>query len=280
MSVRSVTSVQSVTVDAPGARLHVAVAGPEHGPPLVLLHGFPLHSGMWSAQIEALANEWRVIAPDLRGHGKSEVGDGQYAIDFLADDLFAVLDALAPKRRVVACGLSMGGYVLLRAVEREPKRFAALILADTRSGIDRDEGRLKRFDGVRTLREKGAAGYAEGFVKGALGKTTHAERPEVVAAVTEMAAAADPKGLIGALLAMAARTDTTDMLEKLSMPTLVVVGDEDTLTHPDHSREMATRIAGARLVVIPGAGHLTPMEAPGAFTATLRGFLGTLSLPG
>ena len=273
-------STQSVTVKAPGARLHVTVAGPEQGPPLVLLHGFPLHSGRWSAQSDALADKWRVIAPDFRGHGRSEVGDGQYAIDFFADDLFAVLDALVPKRPVVACGLSMGGYVLLRAVERERTRFAGLILADTRSGIDRDEARLKRFDAVRTLREKGAAGYAEEFVKGAVGKTTHAERPAVVAAVTEMAAAADPRGLIGALLAMAARTDTTDMLEKLSMPTLVVVGDEDTLTHPDHSREMATRIAGARLVLIPGAGHLTPMEAPGPFTGALRTFLDGLTLPG
>jgi 3-oxoadipate enol-lactonase len=272
-------SARTVTVDAPGAKLHVAITGPKDGRPLVLLHGFPLNGGMWRAQVDALAKKWRVIVPDFRGHGQSEVGDGQYAIDFFADDLFLILDELTDGP-VVACGLSMGGYVLLRAVERAPERFAALILADTRSGTDRDEARLKRLDGVRTLREKGAAGYAEGFAKGALSKSTHAKQPDVVAAVKEMTRGNDPKGLIGALIAMAARTDTTDMLANLSIPTLVVVGDEDALTHPDHSREMATRIPGARLVVIPEAGHLTPLEAPDAFTGALQGFLETLPSQG
>jgi pimeloyl-ACP methyl ester carboxylesterase len=269
-------SAKAVTVAGDGAKLHVAVTGPDRAPALVLLHGFPLHGGMWSAQVDALAKQRRVIVPDFRGHGRSEVGDGQYAIDFFADDLFAVLDATAGGKPVIACGLSMGGYVLLRAVEREPDRFSALVLADTRSGSDNDEGKLKRLDAVRTLRAKGAAAYAEAFVKNALGKTTHAKRPAVVAAVTKMAAGNDPRGLIGAQLAMAARTDTSDMLSGLEIPTLVVVGDEDVLTHPDHSREMATRIPRARLVVVPGAGHLTPLETPTEFTAALSGFLDTL----
>jgi 3-oxoadipate enol-lactonase len=270
------SSEKSTEVQADGASLHVRLAGPEKGPALVLLHGFPLHGGMWDAQVDALAKQWRVIVPDFRGHGKSEVGDGQYAMDFFADDLFAVLDATADGP-VVACGLSMGGYVLLRAVERDRERFRALVLADTRSGNDKDDIRLKRLEGVRILRTKGAAGYADAFVKTALGKTTHATRPEVVAAVKEMASGNDPKGLVGAQLAMASRTDTTDILADLHMPTLVVVGDEDALTPPGHSRELATRIPGARLVVIPGAGHLTPLEAPGEFTAALKSFLDALS---
>jgi pimeloyl-ACP methyl ester carboxylesterase len=272
-------SAKTKTVQADGARLHVRLAGPQGAPEIVLLHGFPLHGRMWDAQVDALAEDWRVIVPDFRGHGKSEVGDGQYAIDFFVDDLFAVLDATA-SGPAVACGLSMGGYVLLRALEREPERFRAVVLAGTRAGTDRDPARLKRFEGVRTLRAEGAAGYAEGFAKAALGKTTLEKRPEVVKAVRAMAAAGDPRGLIGALLAMAGRTDTSDGAGRLAVPALVVVGEEDGLTPPDHSRELATRIKGARLVVIPGAGHLTPLETPAEFTAALRGFLDALSAPG
>jgi 3-oxoadipate enol-lactonase len=272
------STAKSTEVQADGASLHVRLAGPEKAPALVLLHGFPLHGGMWDAQVDALAKKWRVIVPDFRGHGKSEVGDGQYAMDFLADDLFAVLDATSDGP-VVACGLSMGGYVLLRAVERDRGRFRALVLADTRSGNDRDDVRLKRLEGVRILRAKGAAGYADAFVKTALGKTTHAKRPEVVEAVKAMVSGNDPVGLVGAMLAMASRTDTTEMLADLHMPTLVVVGDEDALTPPGHSRELATRIPGARLVLIPGAGHLTPLEAPGEFTDALKAFLDALPSP-
>jgi pimeloyl-ACP methyl ester carboxylesterase len=272
-------SAQTKMVQAEGARLHVRMAGPEQAPAVVLLHGFPLHGGMWDAQVDALAKDWRVIVPDFRGHGQSEVGDGQYAIDFFVDDLLAVLDSTT-SGPVVACGLSMGGYVLLRALERAPERFRAVVLADTRSGTDRDPARLKRIEGIRTLRAEGAAGYAEGFAKSALGKTTLEQRPEVVTAVRAMAAAGDPRGLIGALLAMAGRTDTTDGAGQVAVPALVIVGDEDALTPPDHARELATRIKEARLVVIPGAGHLTPMEAPEEFTAALRGFLEGLSAPG
>ena len=186
---------ETVTVVTDGARLHVRVAGPRDGPALVLLHPFPLNGSMWDDQLTALSDRWLVIVPDLRGHGRSEVGDGQFAVDFMVDDLFAVLNETAPASRaegphvpVVACGLSMGGYVLLRAVEREPKRFRALVLADTRSGADTDRTRLKRFEAVRALRDRGVERYAEMFVKTSLGEATRTERPDVVKAVKEMVA--------------------------------------------------------------------------------------------
>jgi len=262
----------SPEVQVPGATLHVRVAGPEDAPPLVLLHAFPLDGRMWDAHVEEWAKSWRVIVPDVRGHGRSEAGDGQYAIDFFADDLFAVLDATA-RGPVVACGISMGGYVLLRAAEREPDRFRGLVLVDTRSAGDLDAGRVKRFDAVRVIRDEGPAAYADMFVKTALGRSTREERPEVVEAVRSAVAAGNARGMIGAQLAMAARTDTTDALEGIRVPALVIVGDEDTLTPTSSALEMATRISGARLVVIPGAGHLTPLEAPEEFGAAVQGFL-------
>ena len=249
-------------------RLH----GPERGPPVVLLHGFPLHGGMWVGQREALAGRWRLIVPDLRGHGASDVGDGQYAMDFLADDLFAVLEATTAKP-VVGCGLSMGGYVLLRAWEREPVRFRALVLADTRSTADPDAGRLKRLDAVRALRREGLATYADAFVGTALGVTTRTERPAVVEVVKAMIRSNPVAGLVGAQLAMAARTDTTPALAGITVPTLVVVGGEDELTPPDVARELADHVPGARLVTIPRAGHLTPLESPAEFNAALVDFL-------
>jgi pimeloyl-ACP methyl ester carboxylesterase len=258
------------------ANLNVRVHGISDRPALVLLHAFPLHGGMWEAQMNAPGDGWRVLAPDFRGFGASDAGQGQYAIDFLVDDLFALLDTPAlgvAKRPVVACGLSMGGYVLLRAVEREPERFRALILADTRSAADDDQGKLKRLDAIRRIRKDGLAAFAKTFAEGALSPTTRSQRPEVGDAVIDMIMSNPTVGMIGAQLAMAARTDTTAALPGIAVPTLVVVGAEDALTPPELSRQMASQIRGAHLEVIPGAGHLPPLETPEAFNQALKRFL-------
>jgi pimeloyl-ACP methyl ester carboxylesterase len=270
-----------VKITAEGATLHVQARGYQDHPVLMLLHAFPLNGAMWAAQIEAFWTKWRVVVPDFRGFGLSEPGDSHYAIDFFVDDLFAVMDnrKLGVEQPVVACGCSMGGYVLLRAVEREPQRFRGLILADTRSTADTDEGKLKRLDAIRAIRKKGVATFAAGFADSALGKTTRKQRPDVVEAVKAMVAPGSAPALIGAQLAMAARTDTTAALPGIGVPTLVIVGEEDALTPPDASQAMVARIPGAKLEVIPGAGHLAPLEAPDAFNAALEGFLQTAALP-
>jgi 3-oxoadipate enol-lactonase len=271
-----------VKIAVEDADLRVHVEGSPDAPVLVLLHAFPLHGGMWSAQAKALADRWRVVVPDFRGFGESDVGQGQYAMDFFVDDLFAILDApeLAIEQPVVACGLSMGGYVLLRAVEREPKRFRALILADTKTGADNDEGKLKRFDAIRAIRQKGADAYANTFADGALGPTTKSTRPNVVKQVKDMVRSNPVAGMIGAQLAMAARTDTTAVLPKVAVPTLVVVGADDALTPPELSKQMAAKIPGARLEILPGTGHLPALEVPEAFNQALERFLDSLETDG
>jgi pimeloyl-ACP methyl ester carboxylesterase len=258
-----------------GTELNVEVAGPADAPPVVLLHAFPLHGGMWSSQIPALARAHRVIVPDCRGFGRSGVGDGAYTIDLFVDDLFAVLDgavqpAAAP---VAACGLSMGGYVLLRALEREPERFGALVLADTKPAADDAAGRNKRLAAIRTLEERGAGEYAVAFAEGALGAATKQSRPEVVAEVQEMVRSNPVAGMVRAQRAMAARTDTSAVLATINVPTLVVVGAEDAIIPPEVARALAGGIRNARFLEIPGAGHLTPLEAPEAFTQALLTFL-------
>lgn len=252
--------------------LAVMEVGPDDGLPVVFIHGFPFSHRMWEPQLRALSDDFRLVAYDIRGHGESPVGDGQYTMEFFVDDLIGVLDHLEIER-AVGCGLSMGGYVLLRAMERQPGRFRAAVLCDTRSEADTDEGRLKRVAAIRRLRREGREAYAGSFLPGVLAPQTLDARPEVVAAVRAMIEANPVEGMVGAQIAMAARTDTTGALERMEVPTLVVVGEGDELTPPGTAREMARRIPGAGVTVISRAGHLSNLENPEEFNEALRPFL-------
>lgn len=262
----------SVRVSAAGARLNVELRGPEGAPPLVLLHAFPLSHRMWEPQLEALSASYRIVAPDCRGFGASEPGDGQYTIELFVDDLLAVLDHLG-LGGVVACGLSMGGYVLQRAVARAPERFHAVVLADTRSEADDDAGRLARAETIRKVKAEGVDAFAPPFARRLLGATTCDARPDLVAHVEAMIREASPLAIGGALLAIAARTDSTDTLRSLDVPALIVVGDEDGITPIACAERMAAAAPRSRLAVIPGAGHLPNLERPEAFDRALLSFL-------
>lgn len=251
-------------------------AGPDAAPIVVLLHGFPLNSAMWMPQIEALEPEWRVIAPDARGVGSSDLGHGQYTMELLVDDLFAVLDGTAEGRPVVAVGLSMGGYILLRAMEREPDRFRGVVLCDTRSVADGDEGKLGRAEAIRRIREQGVALFAGGFLEQLVAPDTSRRRPELVDDLRRMILSNSPAGITGLLLAMVSRTDTTASLSRIEIPALVVVGSEDRLTPPGQAREMADRIPEARYSEIAGAGHLSNVESSDEFNRSLLDFLSSV----
>ena len=252
--------------------LHVRVEGPDDGPTLVLIHGFPVDHRMWRHQIEAFAAHRRVVAYDVRGLGRSAVGDGQYTMELFVDDLFAILDAVASEP-VAACGLSMGGYILLRALARRPERFRAAVLADTRSEADDDETRLNRSRAVEAIKEEGPGSFAEGFVPKVLAPVTLEERPEVVKAVEEMIRANDPRGMVGAQLAMMSRTDTSAALAELEIPVLAVAGEADELTPPEGARSMADSIPDGRAATVSDAGHFSPLENPEVFNRILAGFL-------
>lgn len=259
-----------MTAEAPG--LHVSAAGPPDGLPVVLVHGFPFDSRMWEPQVKALSGHYRVVTYDVRGLGRSPVGDGQYTMELYVDDLMGVLDSLGLER-AVACGLSMGGYILLRALEREPDRFLGAVLCDTRSGADSDEGRIARAESIRSLKAEGHGPFLEGFLPKVLAPATVEEKPGVVEKVETMVRESPIPGMCGALLAMAARTDTTGSLERMRVPALVLVGEEDAITGPDAAREMAERLPRSELRVLPGAGHLSNLESPGEFNRALHDFL-------
>lgn len=240
--------------------------------PVVFLHAFPMTHRMWAEQIALVSKRTRVIAYDVRGHGRSPVGDGQYTIEGHVDDLMALLDELKISRCVLA-GLSMGGYIGLRALERNPERFHAAALCDTRSDIDSNETRLKRAAQIRGLQSSGLPSFIDGFLNAVLSEETRRSKPEVVALCREMVNANTPKGIIGTLLGLAARTDTTASLNKMNCPTLILVGQEDKITPPSSAEVLKQQIPNSELHILPTAGHLSNLENSSEFNHFLLDFL-------
>ena len=269
MSVRAAgDDAQRLTVN--GVNLAVEVRG--EGPAILFVHGYPLDRTIWRDQIDSLEG-YRRIAPDLRGMGQSDAPDLGYGMGIYAADLAALLDALGVNE-VVLCGLSMGGYVIFEFLRRWRHRVRALILMDTRAEGDSTEGRRARDAAAATARDGGAGAVGGAMLPKMLAPGSEERAPELVDRVRRMMAATPVAGMIGALAAMRDRHDSTGLLPTLAdLPTLVLVGEEDALAPPDAARRMATLIPGARLVVIPGAGHLPPVERPSETTAEIRDFL-------
>ena len=246
--------------------------GPSDGLPVVLIHGFPFDHRMWDPQTEALSKTHLVISYDLRGHGKSEVGDGQYTVELFVDDLLMLLDHLKVKHAVL-CGLSLGGYIALRAVERHLNRFNGLVLCDTKSEADSNEAKVKRAASMQAVKKNGAGPFAEEFVKNVLSETTFKTKPDLSAFVKGLIQGNSPLGISGTLLALAARTDTTAALAKMALPALILVGEEDKLTPPANAESMAKALPQVTLRRIPQAAHLSNLENPSAFNESLLSFL-------
>lgn len=250
------------------------------GPPLVLIHAFPLSRWMWSPQVEALSGSYRVITPDLRGFGSSPpFGDRQEArMDRLAADVLGVLDSLELETAVVG-GLSMGGYVTMSLMAQAPQRLDAVILADTRAGVDTDEVRHRRSAQQVQVAEKGAGSIAGSMVSTLLSPATVQADPGLADRVVEAISSASAAGVIGALEAMKGRADSVDVLARSDVPALVVVGGEDALTPVSEAEAMVGALRQGQLVVIPGAGHLSNLENPEAFNSAVVSFLATLDRP-
>jgi pimeloyl-ACP methyl ester carboxylesterase len=245
------------------------------GAPVLLVHGFPLGRWMWSAQREALSRRYRVLTPDLRGHGDSTVTPGPYTMDLLADDLAGFCDRLG-LARVILGGLSMGGYVALAFWRKYPDRVRALLLCDTKARADDAEQQQQRTAGAGQVLAHGTAAFVEGQLPRLLGAGTLKTRPALCEEVRARLSRTDPAGVAAALLGMRARPDSTPTLATITVPTLVLVGRDDALTPPSIAAEMRDGIRGASLSIIEGAGHLAPVEQPAAVNAALERFLATL----
>ncbi len=254
-----------------GVRLAVEDRG--LGPAVLLVHGFPLDHTMWSAQIEVLSRRYRAIAPDLRGFGRSGVTEGTVSMEQLADDLAALLDALRIGEPVVFCGLSMGGYVAWEFCRKYAGRLRGLILCDTRSAADAPEAAAARLDVARQVLRDGPGLLAGAMLPKLFAPATLEKRPEIAAALQQVVLGTDVRGIAAAARGMAQRPDSTPILGRIRCPTLVLVGEEDSLSPEEQMRAMARAIPGAQFVAIPGAGHLPPMERPAETTAAIEAFL-------
>jgi pimeloyl-ACP methyl ester carboxylesterase len=246
------------------------------GLPIVFLHAFPLDRSMWAPQVGALVRQGRCIAPDLRGFGTSPPAP-PYSMDQYADDVAALLEALGARPAVVV-GVSMGGYIAFAFWRRHRAKVRALVLADTRAGADTDEGREKRRRLIEVARSRGSGTVAEMQIGSMVGETTRQRRPEVVETVRAMMAAAPVEGIVGALEAMMARPDSTPTLATIAVPTLIVVGEEDTVTPLADAQAMHAQIRGSRLEVIAQAGHICNLERPAAFTHIVSEFVEGVAL--
>jgi pimeloyl-ACP methyl ester carboxylesterase len=249
-----------------GRRLVCDVYGT--GPTCVLLHAFPFDRRLLAATATRLAARARVLVPDLRGFGDSEL-DGPYSIADLADDVARLLDEQGVERAVVG-GISMGGYVSLAFASLHPQRLLGLVLADTKAGPDSSEARAARDQAMALVREEGVAAFVEAQLPKLLGPSASAEMREQVRALGAQRA----ESVLAALTALRDRPDRRPDLGRITCPTLILVGADDVVTPPAEAAALTTAISRAVLVEIPGAGHLANLEAPLPFAQAIAGFLG------
>jgi 3-oxoadipate enol-lactonase len=239
------------------------------GSPLLFIHGFPLTGEMWSLSAAALEDRWRCIVPDLRGHGRSDATP-QVSIRDFADDLAGLLAALGETRPVVAIGLSMGGIIALDLYRRHRTLVAALVLCNTRAGVDAPEAAARREQLAQSVLRDGSGAAADALIASVFAPDAP---PELRRTWHTVMSSNPPTGVAAAARALAARPDATTLLPTIDCPTLVVAGEHDSLTPVATLRAIADAIPSARLEVIPGAGHVPPVEQPSAFVEALRRFL-------
>lgn len=251
------------------------------GPPILLIHGFPLDHRMWDAQIDALGRRFRIIAPDLRGFGGSRlaVGDDDLGVGMekYAADLVALLDWLGIGEPIVAVGFSMGGYVAMQLALRWPARLRGLVLCDTRGAADAEEAKAARIKMAEAVMQAGNAAPALAMVPKLLAHQTQEERPDLTEQVRAMVERQRPEGIAAAQRGMARREDVRGRLNHIIAHSLCIVGRQDVISPPAEMHEMAVLLAKSgdddvELVEIENAGHLSPMENPAAVTEAIRAF--------
>ena len=242
---------------------------------ILFVHGFPYDHLMWDNQVSELKNNYRCITYDIRGLGESPSGDGQFTIESFVDDIETIINELKLHKPVL-CGLSMGGYIALRAVERMEEMFSGLILCDTKSEADGNEVKLRRSVGIKKINKEGIKKFVSEFVPTCFSKESINNLKEYPV-VLNRALGSDPTGVKGCLLAMAGRTDTTGYLEQIKIPVLVICGEKDSLSPPESMRELASKIKDSEFVLIPEAAHMTPVENSKAVNSAIINYLNKIN---
>lgn len=242
------------------------------GPPVVLLHPFPTHRRLWLPAAQALLPRYRLILPDLRGHGESEVGEGPATMEKHACDLARVLDDAQVERAAFA-GVSIGGYALFEFWRRQRNRVTALVLCNTKAQPDTAEGRANRLGAAADVLERGTEPFIDSMLPKLIGKTTHAIRPDLVEGARQMMIKMSPQGIAMVQRGMAERPDSVPTLKTINVPTLLITGDEDLLTGVPEAELMRQNIPGSQMKTIARAGHFSVWEQSEEAGRVLRQFL-------
>jgi 3-oxoadipate enol-lactonase len=242
------------------------------GPPVVLLHPFPCDHEFWNPVVAALESRYRLILPDLRGHGASDVGEGPALMQKHASDIARVLDA-ARIGKAALVGCSIGGYILFEFWRRFRARVNALVICDSRPQADSSEARANRLKAADTVLEQGTEPFLDAMIPKLMGRTTVSARPDLVAGARAMMRLMSAEDISQVQRGMAERPDSVADLKTINVPTLIVIGEEDVLSTAADGELMRQNIAGSQLKVIPKAGHYAPWEQPEAVGTALRQFL-------
>jgi pimeloyl-ACP methyl ester carboxylesterase len=242
------------------------------GPPLVLLHPFPVTHEFWMPVAEALATRYRVVLPDLRGHGDSGIGEGPATMEKHAADIARVMDdaEVGPASLI---GVSIGGYALFEFWRKHRGRVAALGLCNTKAQADGPEARAGRLQAANDVLDRGTEPFFESLIPRVLAKTTREVRPDLVDGAMRMMRKLSAEDVAQLQRGMAARPDSVETLKTINVPTLLVTGEEDGMTGVNEAELMRRHIPGSQLRVIPKAGHYSAWEQPEETTKLLRQFL-------
>jgi 3-oxoadipate enol-lactonase len=266
-------SGKNIRITANNITVSYTDEGPDNVPVVIFIHGFPFNKGMWNKQLESLEGNFRVIAYDVRGHGNSDSGTDDFSIELFVNDLIVLMDTLQIKKTIL-CGLSMGGYIALNAMENHPKRFDALVLCDTSCISDSSEAKEKRMKAIEGIRENGVEKFADDSLKNFFAPESFTTKKEPVAEVREMIVNTSEKSIIKTLLALSKRKETCTTLWKIKVPVLILVGKEDKITPTEAAQFMHKEINGSVMSIIENAGHLSNLENPEQFNKQMKKFLG------
>lgn len=267
------TFTQGYNLSIPVNNFHLSYDDVGEGDiPVIFLHGFPFDKTMWQTQLDFLKSSQRLIACDIRGFGKSKDEDSTLSINMFADDLIDFMDKLSISKAII-CGLSMGGFIALKAMENKPDRFEALILCDTQCIADTAEIREKRFAIIDQITQEGPASFNEEFIKSVFCKESFDTKKELVKNLHNVVFANSQHIIAMGLVALAGRSETCSRLDEITIPTLIICGREDEVTPLEQSESMHTAIKDSTLHVIDNAGHVSNLEQPDEFNEHILDFL-------
>lgn len=243
--------------------MHLAYSekGTADSPPILFLHAFPINRQMWRHQLDGLSDEFHVIAPDLPGFGQSPLLKEAPTIDAYAKSVINLLDRLDIERAIFG-GCSMGGYILFQIYKEFSNRVSGFIFCDTKAAADTEEAKQNRYAIIKTVQEEGLRPLMESMGPKLVCPSTQDKRKDLYENIKEVILAQPVEGIVHSQEAMANRQDYHETAKSITVPTLLLFGNEDVFTPPDSGRMLQACIPGSQLEIILNAGHLSPLEQP------------------